>query len=218
MKLARYFVMVGILAVSCSMALADSTNDPIFKLGPGGQSQTVGLDGSFSFSFTQTQSCSTDSTCTAVFDFINDTGKFQTSLNLFLSSASGLSFSCGDNSNDPYFTNCSSVFDEAAGGYDISFFGLDVTHWGIPFAILTNCGNGWEWEDYDADNQGSNCQVLPHLADFSLTADVSDMSVDQSFSGQGQLGGPVPEPSSLILLAVGGMLVLLLGRRGVIAA
>jgi len=217
-KLARLLVVVGILLVSGSMALADGT-DPTFKLGPGGQSQTVNLDGSFNFNFTQTCTNPSDSsscTQTAVFDFINDTGKIQTSLNLFLSSASGLSFSCGDNSNDPYFTHCSSVFDEAAGGYDISFFGLDLTHFGIPFALFTNCGGGWEWEDYDADNQGSNCQVIPHLADFALTANVSDMGNGQSFTGEGQLGGPVPEPSSLILFIAGGLMVLLLKRRGLL--
>ncbi len=206
MKIARILLVAALFAASASLALADGTNDPTFKLGGGNTSTTIGPGGSFNFSFTQTDPPQS----TFTIDYINATGQVVNFLNLFLTGSSDLSFNC-DNTGDPYFTGCTSTNEN--GGTLISFSGTDATHHGIPYAIFTNCGNGWEWEDYDADNSGTNCKAWPPQSDFLITVDLTSnggMPAGDSFSAQGQIG--VPEPSSIVLLLSGGMLFLLYRR------
>jgi hypothetical protein len=53
-KIIRLLVLVAFFGISCSVALADSTNDPVFKLGGGGGSEVLTSD-SFSFTVNQDQ-------------------------------------------------------------------------------------------------------------------------------------------------------------------
>ena len=203
MKITRLLVMVAFLGISCTVALADGT-DPVMKLGGGGHSQVLTTD-TFSFSFTQTKPPSSS----FFIDFINNTHTTVTELDLLITGSAGLVFTC-DNSIDPYFTGCGSAIQED-GKYLITFSGLNGTHLGIPFATRVRCEDG---EDgfQDEDGGPTTCSATPILSDFGVTVGVSDMATGQSFSVAGTL--IAPEPSSLMLVLAGGMLLLLYKRAG----
>lgn len=202
--------MVAFLGISCTAALADGT-DPVMKLGGGGNSEVL-TGNTFSFSFTQT----TPPSSSFFIDFINNTHTTVTALDLLITGSAGLVFSC-DNSIDPYFTNCGSTIQDN-GKTLISFFGLDGTHLGIPFAKKVTCEDGEDgFEDNNAqgndDGDGaSTCTATPILSDFGITVAVGDMAPGQSFSVAGTM--IAPEPSSLMLVLAGGMLFLLYKRAG----
>ena len=210
MKISRLLVLVAFLGISCSVALADGT-DPVMKLGGGGSSQIL-TSNTFSFSFTQTSPPQTS----FFIDFINDTGTRVTTLDLLITGSAGLVFSC-DNTIDPYFTNCGTTLQDN-GKYLMSFFGLDATHLGIPFATKITCEDGEEGFE-DNNDQGnddgggaSTCTATPILSDFGITVAVGDMAPGQSFSVAGTL--VAPEPSSVVLVLAGGLLFLLYKRSG----
>ena len=202
--------MVAFLGVSCTAALADGT-DPVMKLGGGGNSEVLTTN-TFSFSFTQT----TPPSSSFFIDFINNTHTTVTALDLLITGSAGLVFSC-DNSIDPYFTNCGSTIQDN-GKTLISFFGLDGTHLGIPFAKKVTCEDGEDGFE-DNNDQGNDdgdgpttCTATPILSDFGITVAVGDMAPGQSFSVAGTM--IAPEPSSLMLVLAGGMLFLLYKRAG----
>jgi hypothetical protein len=200
-KIARLLVLIALLAMSCSVVLADGT-DPVMKLGPGGHSQVLTTN-TFSFSFAQT----TPPQTSIFFDFINDTGTKMTAMDLLITGSTGLVFSC-DNTIDPYFTHCGTSLQEN-GQYLIDFFGLDATHKGIPFAKKVVCEDG---EEEFVDEGSASCKAFPPLSDFGITVGVTDMAPGQNFSVAGTL--IAPEPSSLVLLLAGGLLFLLCRRTG----
>jgi hypothetical protein len=195
--------MVAFLGISCTAVLADGT-DPVMKLGGGGNSEVLTTN-TFSFSFTQT----TPPSSSFFIDFINNTHTTVTTLDLLITGSAGLVFSC-DNSIDPYFTHCGSSIQES-GQYLVSFFGLDATHLGIPFATKVKCEDGEDGFE-DEDGGPTTCSATPILSDFGVTVGVSDMAPGQSFSVAGTL--IAPEPSSLMLVLAGGMLFLLYKRAG----
>jgi len=200
-KISRLLVLVAFMGISCSVALADGT-DPVMKLGGGGGSEVLTTN-TFSFSFTQTSPPQTS----FFIDFINNTGTRMTALDLLITGSAGLVFSC-DNTIDPYFTNCGTTLQDN-GKYLISFFGLDGTHMGIPFATKVVCSDGLE----EFEDEGStSCTATPLLSDFGITVGVTDMAPGQSFSVAGTL--VAPEPSSVVLLLAGGLLFLLYKRSG----
>jgi len=203
-KISRLLVLVAFMGISCSVALADGT-DPVMKLGGGGSSEIL-TSNTFSFSFTQTSPPQTS----FFIDFINNTGTRVTTLDLLITGSAGLVFSC-DNTIDPYFTNCGTTLQDN-GKYLMSFFGLDATHLGIPFATKIVCGDGEEGFEDDEDGGENTCTATPILSDFGITVAVGDMAPGQSFSVAGTL--VAPEPSSVVLLLAGGLLFLLYKRSG----
>ncbi|HET7106439.1 MAG TPA: PEP-CTERM sorting domain-containing protein [Candidatus Acidoferrum sp.] len=202
MKISRLLVLVAFMGISCSAALADGT-DPVMKLGGGGNSEILTTN-TFSFSFTQTNPPQTS----FFIDFINNTGTRMTALDLLITGSAGLVFTC-DNTIDPYFTNCGSSIQDS-GQYLISFFGLDATHLGIPFATKIKCEDGEDGFEDDDDGGPTTCTATPILSDFGITVGVGDMAPGQSFSVAGTL--VAPEPSSVVLLLAGGLLLLLYKR------
>jgi hypothetical protein len=198
-KITRILVLIAFFGISCSVTLADGV-DPVMKLGGGTHSEVLTTN-TFSFSFTQT----TPPQTSIFVDFINNTHKLITELDLLITGSTGLVFSC-DNTIDPYFAHCGTSVLQT-GQFDITFFGLDASHHGIPFAVEVECDDGSE----ELEDEGStDCEAKPALSDFGITVDVGDMTAGQSFTAVGTL--VAPEPSSLVLLFVGGFLFLLYRR------
>jgi len=200
-KFTRLLVLVAFFGIACSVTLATGT-DPVMKLGGGGGSQVLTTP-SFSFSFTQTSPPQSS----FFVDFINNTGKNMSAVDLLITGSTGLVFTC-DNSIDPYFTNCGTALQDN-GKFLITFFGLDATHLGIPFATLVRCADGTERLE---DEGSTSCTAVPALSDFGFTVGVQDMVAGQNFSVAGTL--VAPEPSSLALVLAGGLLFLLYRRTG----
>ena len=202
MKITRLLVLVAFLGISCSAALADGT-DPVMKLGGGGASTPL-TTFSFNFNFTKTSVSQTFVT----FDFINNTGVAIGEIDLNATGA-GLGFSC-DNTGDVYFNTCTPT--ETTGSpVIISYFGLDATHFGIPFATTVTCNEDGFEEDVFRDEDNQSCTAVPLLSDFKFTVSVTDMAVGQSFNADGTLV-PAPEAGTLVLTLAGGLLFLLYKR------
>jgi hypothetical protein len=201
-KITRLLVLVAFMGIFSSVALADGT-DPVMKLGGGGGSLPLTT---FSFSFNFTKTSSTQNSVT--FDFINNTGFVIGEVDL-LATGTGLGFSC-DNTDDIYFNTCTPTTTTPSPA-TISYFGLDGTHFGIPFATEVTCDeDGVEVEEF-VDEGSPSCTSVPLLSDFMFTVNVTDMSVGQSFSVAGTLV-PTPEAGTLLLTLAGGMLFLLYRR------
>jgi hypothetical protein len=200
-KFTRLLVLVAFFGIACSVTLATGT-DPVMKLGGGGGSQVLTTP-TFSFNFTQTSPPQTS----FFVDFINNTGLNMSAVDLLITGSTGLVFTC-DNSIDPYFTNCGTALQDN-GKFLITFFGLDATHLGIPFATLVRCADGTERLE---DEGSTSCTAVPALSDFGFTVGVQDMVAGQNFSVAGTL--VAPEPSSLALVLAGGLLFLLYRRTG----
>jgi hypothetical protein len=196
-KIIRLLVLVALLGITCSVALADGT-DPVFKLGGGGGSTPLTSD---TFSFTVNQA---DAVAGFVsFDFINFTGATIQELDLL--APGGFSYRCDNTSlpPDPYFNNCSPQT-LTAGPTTISFFGLDATHPGIATATQVFC-----------IEESNNCTADNPASDFMITVGVADMPVGSSFLVKGTLV-PVstPEPSILLLVLAAGLGFLAVKRSG----
>jgi hypothetical protein len=182
------------------VALADSTNDPVFKLGGGGGSEVLTSD-TFTFTVNPANefSCNGGDECVS-FDFLNFTGATVDALNL--NAPAGFNFSC-DPTGDPFFNNCSPQT-STPGPTTISFFGLDATHPGIlsVSSISDNCD-----DDGDADD---NCSA----SDFMISIDLGlPGAVTTPFSVQGTLV-PAPESGTLLLVLAGGLGFLAVKRSG----
>jgi hypothetical protein len=209
-KITRLLVLVAFFGIFSTVALADSTNDPVFKLGGGGGSEVLTTD---TFTFTVNPmnevSCNDGHECVS-FDFINFTHATVGALN-FVAPAT-FSYSC-DPSGDPYFNNCTpqSPSTIGTGTTTISFFGLDDTHPGILSAnsISGSCDND---NDNDADD---NCIADNGSAsDFLITIDLGIQgAITTPFSVQGTMV-PAPESGTLLLVLAGGLGFLALKRSG----
>jgi hypothetical protein len=208
----RLLVLVALIALTCSVAIADGT-DPVFKLAGGGHSKVLKT---FTFSFTvdpaQELSCNDGDVCVSL-DFINFTHTTIGQLNL--NAPAGFTFSCDPNLTvDPYFNNCSPQT-ATQGPTTISFFGLDATHPGILSAGSVNC---------DGDNQGDNndqgdeCTANNGSAsDFNIQIDLGVKgAITSPFSVQGVLI-PAAEPGTLVLVFAAGLGFLALKRSGLAA-
>ncbi len=207
MKIIRLLVLVAFFGISCSVALADSTNDPVFKLGGGGGSEVLTSD-NFTFTVNPANefSCNDGDVCVSL-DFINFTHATVGELNL--GAPAGFNFSC-DPSGDPYFNNCTPQ-ESTPGPTTISFFGLDETHPGILSAnsISGSCDND---NDDDADD---NCFADNGSAsDFLINIDLGlPGAITSPFSVQGTLV-PAPESGTLLLVLAGGLGFLAVKRSG----
>jgi hypothetical protein len=192
-KIIRLLVLVAFFGIFSTVALADSANDPVFKLGGGGGSEVLTSD---SFSFTVNQSDAVNGFVS--FDFINDTGALIQELDLL--APGGFVFSC-DNAGDPYFNACSPT-SPTPGPTTLSFFGVDETHPGIPTATEVFC-----------PEESNNCTADVAASDFLITVGVSDMPVGSSFSVEGTLV-PAAEPSTLLMVLAAGLGFLVVKRSG----
>lgn len=218
MKIARWLLVVAFAAFSVSMAKADSV-DPRFV--PIGGNNSVILtsptDAAFQISFTRdgnmgTVGCGTflgsisDDQCIdpANTSFINFTGQTWDSITLEITQhTDDLVFNTLDNSIDPYFANAESGVLENGNAF-VRFFGIDATHPGIQSA--TSC-------DIEFGCTGPTQGDLL-LYDFAILADISDMANGDSFTAQGTATiASAPEPASILLALVGGLILFVFKRR-----
>ncbi|HTA59757.1 MAG TPA: hypothetical protein VK805_16465 [Candidatus Baltobacteraceae bacterium] len=208
----RLLVLVALVALTCSVAMADGT-DPVFKLSGGGSSNVLTSD---TFTFTvdpgQEFTCGAD-VCVSL-DFINFTGAPVTQLNL--NAPAGFTFSC-DPSTDPYFNNCSPQT-ATPGPTTISFFGIDATHPGILSAGSVTCGDEDDADGPDDDSDDTNCTADNGSAsDFDITIDLGVKgAITTPFSVDGALV-PAAEPGTLVLVFAAGLGFLALKRSGLAA-
>lgn len=200
-KLVRLLLMVAFMAATCSLALADSSTDPVFKIGTGTKSVVLYTD-TFNLSIAK------GTTGAVTFDFINFTGALISQLDL--NGPGGFTFSC-DNTSDPYFNSCSPT-SSTAGPVTIAFSGLDATHLGIPTAtsVSGDCDN--EQEDQKPGDEGS-CTPNVALSDFTVTVNIGSTPLSGPLNVAGTLV-PAPEPSVLVLLLAAGLGLFVTKRLG----
>jgi hypothetical protein len=191
-----------------SAARADGA-DPKVKLQGGGGSTGLFSPTDPNFSFTVYGGTSPQS-----FDFINATGQVAGEVDLLITpnpDISGLIFTV-DSPNE-YFTDAS-VSTLFTGQTLISFFGLntcDGCYDGLPFATdlssVKDCGDGVPW-DCSTTTAGADFQVVVEDTGGDL---LGLPSGEEVFSVTGSLV-PTPEPSTILLVLVGGVLVFLSKR------
>ena len=207
MKITRLLVLVAMIALTCSVAMADGT-DPVFKLGGGGGSEVLTK---FTFSFTvdpaKEFSCNDGDVCVSL-DFINFTHTTIGQLNL--NAPGGFTFSC-DPTGDPYFNNCSPQ-SPTAGPTTLSFFGLDDSHPGILSAGSVTCSPDEPETVPDSDDEctADNGSASDFLINIDLGA---PGAVTSSFTVGGVLV-PTPEPGTLVLVLAAGLGFVALKRSG----
>lgn len=208
-KITRLLVLVAMIAVTCSVAMADGT-DPVFKLSGGGASEVLTSD-TFSFTVNPANEFTCGADVCVSLDFINFTGATVTQLNL--NAPSGFTFSCNP-AGDPYFNNCSPQT-ATPGPTTISFFGLDATHPGILSAGSVTCGNGDDADGPDNDSDDTNCTASNGSAsDFDIIIDLGAKgAISSSFTVQGVLISAA-EPGTLVLVFAAGLGFLALKRSG----
>ncbi len=216
-KSLRCCLILILLGLSSSAALADGMPDPGFGLG-GGHTTTVltsPTDPAFAihylFGTTVTGACGTPfNTGTACFstNFINDTGMTFTSISFDITAhTAGLVFSC-NNTGDPYFDTCNTTTDPITGDPVITFSGI-TTHPGILPA--TSCTTQIEGPPTTPCTGPSTNEGTLLLYDFAVINDVSDaQAIGDFYDAKGT--ATVPEPSSVLLVLAGGMLLFLCKR------
>jgi hypothetical protein len=215
-KSLRCCLILILLGLSSSAALADGIPDPGFGLG-GGHTTTVltsPTDPAFAihylFGTTATAPCSpppfTGTNCFST-NFINDTGMTFSSIRFDITAhTAGLVFSC-NNTGDPYFDNCNTTTDPITGDPVITFFG-NTTHPGILPA--TSCTPSEGGPTTPCTGPSTNEGTLL-LYDFAVINDVSDAQhAGDFYDAKGT--ATVPEPSSVLLVLAGGMLLFLFKR------
>jgi hypothetical protein len=189
MNISRWFLVVILLGLASSRATADSV-DPKFQLQGGCCSTALHTldDPNFTFTFTQTGGITI-----ATAEFVNETPFTIGRVDLDITDTVPLLFSA-DNSVDPYFTNASPTTPTllSPGGHLLmSFFGTNGDFPGIP-------------------NMPCDCEEgLSNHFIFSMT--VADVPLNGSYSFKGTLFA-IPEPSAILLLLTGGVLVLFFKR------
>jgi hypothetical protein len=206
-KLTRLLVLVALIALTCSVAMADGT-DPVFKLGGGGGSEVLTSD-TFSFTVDPAQEFTCGADVCVSLDFINFTGATVTKLNL--NAPAGFTFSC-DPSGDPYFDTCSPQT-ATPGPTTISFFGV-VNHPGILSAGSVTCGDEDDADGPDNDADDTDCTANNGSAsDFDITIDLGAKgAITSSFTVNGVL--IAAEPGTLVLVFAAGLGFLALKRSG----
>jgi hypothetical protein len=209
-KITRLLLLVAFMGISCSVALADGT-DPVFKLGPGGQSVDL-TSNTFSFTVSESQAFAG----LVTLDFINHTGSVIQELDLLgpanttpnnsFPNGIALSFACDNTVPNPYFNNCSPQT-LTGGPATVSFFGLDEGHHGIPTATSVSCPEG-----------PNSCFVTGGdvTSDFMIRVDVSTLQTGWgAFDVEGTF---VPmstaEPSTLLMVLAAGLGFLVVKRSG----
>jgi hypothetical protein len=201
----RLLVLVALIALTCSAAMADGT-DPVFKLSGGGGSEVLTA---FTFNFTVNPSnefsCNEGDVCVSL-DFINFTKTTIGRLNL--NAPAGFTFSC-DPTGDPYFNNCTPQ-SATPGPTTLSFFGLDASHPGILSAGSVKCGDDEEDSNGCTANNGSASDFLINI-DLGLPG-----AITNHFTVQGVLV-PAAEPGTLVLVFAAGLGFLALKRSGLAA-
>jgi hypothetical protein len=189
MNISRWFLALILLGLASSHAKADNI-DPKFQLQGGCCSipLTTLNDPHFMFTFTQTGGITV-----ATAEFVNETPFTIGRVNLDITDTVPLLFSA-DNSVDPYFTSASPTTPTllSPGGHLLmSFFGTNGDFPGIP-------------------NMPCDCETgLSNHFIFSMT--VADVPLHGSYSFKGTLFA-IPEPSTILLLLTGGVLVLFFKR------
>ena len=207
MKLSRWFVVLVLLGLSSSTALADGL-DPVMKLGGSNLSTGLVSGNDLNFTFTVHGSDFTGVGQTEQFDFINATGQTAMGVDLLVTLLSGtpsLTFSCENVSGSGYFTGCS-VTPLSSTQTLISFFGPDTGEGG--FGGIPNA------PDMTCDGIHS-CSTETAGADFGVfvtdvNGDLFTLGQGQGFAVQGTLS--VPEPSTVLLLLAGVVLLFLFRR------
>lgn len=199
MKSLRCYLILILLGLSSSAALADGIRDPGFLLGGGHTTIVLHTlnDANFAGTFTQ----SSPGVAVVNFDFINDTGFTIGAINLDVTDRQTLSFHIDNTPPNPYFRFFSPTGATTLSPTDpplrLSWFGTDATHPGIPSATSFSCD--------------TECFSTPPLADFGFTVTVTDMAPGDRFDFTGSLVA-IPEPPAILLVLAGGMLLILFKR------
>lgn len=214
-KILRCCLILIILGLTSTAALADGITDPGVKLKGGGGSTGLFSPNDSNFNFTFHGGDITTVGGFKDFDFINATGQIAVGMNLVVTLLSGtppLTFTC--NPANEYFTDCSPQSPGTTlsdgGTLLIRFFtpnngegGLG----GIPFAT--------DLPSSDSCDGIHNCTTGTFGADFLIEVadvggDLVNLTKDQGFMVQGTL--TVPEPSTILLVLAGGVLLFLFKR------
>jgi hypothetical protein len=224
----RCCLILILLGLSSSAALANSIPDPGFSLGGGGHSIILisPNDPAFKINYvagtTPTVDCGTSfgtpgHRCIDPFftDFTNNTHQTFTAISFDITkiNPSSLAFSC-DNTVDPYFDNCSSTIDPITGHPVITFSGT-TTHPGILPA--DSCVPRIDLPPLCSGPTTTSGDTRILLYDFLVLVDVNDaLAVGDTFLATGS--ATVPEPPSVLLALAGGMLLFLFKRaQGIFA-
>jgi hypothetical protein len=207
MKISRWLLVAVVLGLVSSAAMADGI-DPQVKLKGGSGSTGLFSLTDPNFSFTVNGGASPQP-----FYFINATGQLVGEVDLLITLIGGtppLTFTV-DPAN-PYFTDAS-VTTLDTGQTLIRFFGLntgDFGYGGLPFATdLPSPENCDGIHSCFTETPGADFAVA--FADNPGTLDLTNLPADQGFTVQGTLVA-TPEPSTMLLVLVGVVLLLLLKR------
>jgi hypothetical protein len=219
-KIPRWSLTLILLGLSGSIAMADSVDPKFVPIGGTGSIiLTSPTDPAFQISFTKNGNVGTvdcgsfggpsDDRCINPHntEFVNFSHQTWSAITLEITHQSlGLVFSTLDNAIDPYFAH--SAFGHLENGDAfVTFFGIDSTHPGILSA--DSCTPQIEGPPI-CSGPTANDGTL-RLYDFSVLSDVNDMRNGQSFTAQGT-ATPVPEPATVLLALVGGLLLFLFKR------
>jgi hypothetical protein len=209
MKLYKYLLLMGLLGILATGANAGSTLiDPTIILRGGGGSQPiegVGFGGSYPASSTDAFACfnsdggalEPDSNC-----FQNANEFTFTGLHLFFDN-SALAFSC-DNSQDPFFTNCSVSDNEVTfSGVTNNFF----SDFSAFFAPSNNCDGNCDGI-FGGNHFVLDIVGLPDGVTTGYTG-VADTAVTST---------PEPASSLLFVIAMGAIALFLKRRSGLATA
>lgn len=225
MNVSRWFLALIILGLSSSIAMADSVDPKFVPIGGTGSIiLTSPTDPAFQISFIRNGNVGTvdcgsfggpsDDRCINPdnTEFVNFSHQTWSAITLEITHQSlGLVFSTLNNDIDPYFAHSAFGLLENGDAF-VTFFGIDSTHPGILSA--DSCTPQIEGPPI-CTGPTANDGAL-RLYDFSVLSDVNDMGDGQSFTAQGTAQGtttPVPEPATVLLALVGGLLLFLFKRR-----
>lgn len=208
MKTIRFLLVLAVLVLSSDLARADSS-DPQMKLQQATRSTGLFSPSDPNFAFDVHGGISPQE-----FDFINATGLTATAVDLlvtpFSNNTATLAFACV--APNVYFLDCSPTTPQT-GQTLIRFFNPNHGEGGfggIPFAT--------DLTSPDQCDGIANCSTTTPGADFGVvvedlagTTDLSGLPSDQGFHVQGRL--EVPEPSTILLALMGGVLIFLSRRK-----
>lgn len=218
-KILRSYVILIILGLSSTAALADGIPDPGVKVGGGALSTGLFSPTDSNFKFTFNAGDITTVGGFKDFDFINATGLLAVGMNLTVTLKEGttpLTFFCDPSNN--YFTDCTpqspgTTLSGIGDSLLIRFFTPNTEGFGgLPFATdLTSP------EQCDGIH---NCSTETNGADFFIRiidagGDLANIPLTKGtpvFEVTGIL--TVPEPSTILLVLTGGVLLFLFKRYG----
>jgi hypothetical protein len=207
MKISRWLLVAVVLGLVSSAAMADTIDPQVKLVGGGGSTGLFSLnDPNFAFAVN-------GGTSPQTFDFINATGQLVGEVDLLItlfSNTPPLTFTV-DPAN-PYFTDAS-VSTLTTGQTLIRFFGLNTGEFGyggLPFATdLPSPENCDGIHSCFTETPGADFVVA--FADNPGTTDLSGLPSNEGFNVTGTLVA-TPEPSTMLLVLAGAVLLLLLKR------